>query len=42
MQAATARIAELETELAEMKDRWMRSEAENARCSSYARAHIAR
>src|SRR6266567_4020256 len=30
MQAATARIAELETELAEMKDRWMRSEAENA------------
>lgn len=30
MQAATARIAELEAELAEMKDRWMRSEAETA------------
>jgi molecular chaperone GrpE len=30
MQAATARIAELETELAEMKDRWMRAEAETA------------
>ena len=28
MQAATARIAELEAELAEMKDRWMRAEAE--------------
>ena len=28
MQAATARIAELETELAEMKDRWIRAEAE--------------
>lgn len=28
MQAATARIAELETELAEMKDRWVRAEAE--------------
>src|SRR3954470_15415350 len=30
MQAATARIAELEAELAETKDRWMRSEAEMA------------
>lgn len=30
MQAATARIAELEAELAEMKDRWMRSEAETS------------
>ncbi len=30
MQAATARIADLEAELAEMKDRWMRAEAENA------------
>ncbi|MGE0223487.1 MAG: nucleotide exchange factor GrpE [Acetobacteraceae bacterium] len=30
MQAATTRIAELEAELAEMKDRWMRSEAEQA------------
>jgi molecular chaperone GrpE len=29
MQAATARIAELEAEAAEMKDRWMRAEAEN-------------
>ena len=30
MQAATDRIAALEAELSEMKDRWMRSEAENA------------
>jgi molecular chaperone GrpE len=30
MQAASARIAELEAELAEMKDRWVRSEAETA------------
>ncbi|HET7881544.1 MAG TPA: nucleotide exchange factor GrpE [Acetobacteraceae bacterium] len=30
MQAATARIAELEAEVQEMKDRWMRSEAEMA------------
>jgi molecular chaperone GrpE len=30
MQAATARIAELESELAEMKDRWMRAEAETS------------
>ena len=30
MQAATSRIAELEAELAEMKDRWIRSEAETA------------
>ena len=30
MQAATARIAELETQLAEMKDRWMRAEAETS------------
>lgn len=37
MQAATARIAELETELAEMKDRWMRSEAENANIRTRAR-----
>jgi molecular chaperone GrpE len=29
MQAATARIAELEAEAADMKDRWMRAEAEN-------------
>jgi molecular chaperone GrpE len=30
MAAAAARIAELDAELAEMKDRWMRSEAETA------------
>ena len=30
MQAATARIAELEAELEEMKDRWMRAEAETS------------
>jgi molecular chaperone GrpE len=30
MQAATTRIAELEAELAEMKNRWMRAEAETA------------
>ncbi len=37
MQAAAARIAELETELAEMKDRWIRAEAETANVR--ARAH---
>ncbi len=37
MQAATARIAELEAELAEMKDRWIRSEAENANVRARAR-----
>lgn len=37
MQAATARIAELEAELQEMKDRWVRSEAEMANVR--ARAH---
>jgi molecular chaperone GrpE len=30
MQAASARIAELEAEVAEMKERWMRAEAETA------------
>ena len=30
MQAATARIAELEAECADMKDRWMRAEAETS------------
>ena len=30
MQAATARITEPETELAEMKDRWIRAEAETS------------
>jgi molecular chaperone GrpE len=37
MQAATARIAQLAAELAEMKDRWIRSEAETANVR--ARAH---
>jgi molecular chaperone GrpE len=37
MQAATARIAELEAEVAELKDRWIRSEAEIANVR--ARAH---
>ena len=37
MLAAAARIAELEAELSEMKDRWMRSEAEMANVR--ARAH---
>jgi molecular chaperone GrpE len=37
MQAASARIAELEAELAEMKERWMRSEAENANVRTRAR-----
>jgi molecular chaperone GrpE len=37
MQAATARIATLEAELAEMKERWMRAEAENANVRARAR-----
>lgn len=37
MRAASARIAELEAELADMKDRWMRSEAENANIRTRAR-----
>ena len=37
MQAASARIADLEAELAEMKDRWMRSEAESANIRTRAR-----
>jgi molecular chaperone GrpE len=37
MQAATARIAELETELAEMKDRWIRAEAETSNVRSRGR-----
>jgi molecular chaperone GrpE len=40
MQADTARIAELEAELAEMKDRWMRSEAENANVRARARREV--
>lgn len=35
-----ARIAELEAELAEMKDRWMRSEAENANVRARARREV--
>jgi molecular chaperone GrpE len=37
MQAAAARISELEAELAEMKERWMRAEAENANVRARAR-----
>jgi molecular chaperone GrpE len=40
MQAATARIAELETELAEMKDRWVRAEAETANVRARTRREI--
>ena len=40
MQAATARIAELEAELAEMKDRWMRAEAEIANVRARARREV--
>lgn len=40
MQAATARIAELETELAEMKDRWIRSEAETANVRARAKREV--
>jgi molecular chaperone GrpE len=40
MQAATDRIAALETELAEMKERWMRAEAENANVRSRARKDV--
>src|SRR5579862_192467 len=44
MQAASARIAELETELAEMKDRWIRAEAEtaNVRARGHREANDAR
>ena len=37
MQAAAGRIAELEAELAEMKERWMRAEAETANVRSRGR-----
>ena len=37
MQEATARITALEAELAEMKERWMRAEAENANVRARAR-----
>jgi len=40
MQAATARIAELEAEAAEMKDRWMRAEAETANVRARAQREI--
>lgn len=40
MQEATARIQALEAELAEMKDRWMRSEAENANIRARARKDV--
>jgi molecular chaperone GrpE len=40
MQAATARIAELEAEVAELKDRWMRSEAEIANVRTRSRREV--
>ena len=40
MQAATARIAELEAELPEMKDRWMRAEAEMANVRARAKREV--
>jgi molecular chaperone GrpE len=40
MQAATERIAALEAELAEMKERWMRAEAENANVRTRARKDV--
>jgi molecular chaperone GrpE len=40
MQAAAARIADLEAELAEMKDRWIRSEAENANVRARAQREV--
>jgi molecular chaperone GrpE len=40
MQAATDRIVALESELAEMKERWMRAEAENANVRARARKDV--
>lgn len=40
MAAATARIAALEAELAEMKDRWVRSEAETANVRARAKREV--
>jgi molecular chaperone GrpE len=40
MQAATDRITTLEAELAEMKERWMRAEAENANVRARARKDV--
>src|SRR5579863_422276 len=40
MQAASARIAELEAELAEMKDKWVRAEAETANVRARTRREV--
>ncbi len=40
IQAANDRVAELETELADMKERWMRAEAENANVRTRARKDV--
>src|SRR5271167_2705132 len=40
MQAATDRIAALEAELTDMKERWMRAEAENANVRARARKDV--
>lgn len=40
MQAATTRIAELEAEVAELKDRWLRSEAEISNVRTRARREV--
>jgi molecular chaperone GrpE len=40
MEAATDRIAALEAELAEMKERWMRAEAENANIRARAKREV--
>jgi len=40
MQAASSRITALEAELAEMKDRWMRAEAETANIRARARREV--
>src|SRR5580692_1361101 len=39
-QAATARIADLEAELADMKDRWVRAEAETANVRARTRREV--
>ncbi len=41
MQAATARIAELEAELSELRDRWMRAEAETQNVRSRGQREVA-
>lgn len=40
MQAATARISSLEAELADLKERWMRAEAENANVRARAKRDV--